>query len=56
MKKLADTLKVLVAMEREAYGIKEEQEKPTNALAELLRQVGGTGLPIVKDNHEEEEG
>lgn len=55
MKKLADTLKVLVSMEREAYGIKDEPPPATNALAELLRQVGGTGLPIVKDNHEEEE-
>jgi len=55
MKKLADTLKVLVAMEREAYGIKDEPPQQTNALAELLRQVGGTGLPIVKDNHEDDE-
>ena len=42
-------------MEREAYGIKDEPPQATNALAELLRQVGGTGLPIVKDNHKEEE-
>lgn len=55
MKKLSDTLKSLIGLEREAYGIKEEQEKPTNALAELLRQVGGTGLPIVKDAHEDDE-
>lgn len=49
MKKLADTLKVLIGLEREAYGIKDENATPISALGDLLRQVSGTGLPIVRD-------
>jgi hypothetical protein len=45
MKKLAETLKVLVAMEREAYGIKDEGEgKTADPMASLLAQIQGTPL------------
>jgi hypothetical protein len=53
MKKLADTMKTLISMEREAYGIKDEGETAVSALGELLKQVSGTGLPIVKDDADE---
>lgn len=47
MKKLAETLKVLIAMEREAFGIKAEVEVATNPLAELMAQMSGKTLKPV---------
>lgn len=47
MKKLAETLRVLVTMEREAYGIKTEAETPVNPLAEFMQQLAGKTLKPV---------
>lgn len=41
MKKLADTLKTLVALEREAYNIQPEAPKGDDGFEELLDEVGG---------------
>lgn len=50
---LANALKTLIGLERQAYSIKDESEAPVSALATLLQQVSGTGLPVVKDEAEE---
>lgn len=46
MKKLAETMKTLIGLEREAYGIN-DNEIPANPLADLIRQINGTALPVV---------
>lgn len=51
---LANALKSLIGMERQAYSIKDESETPISQLGELLKQVSGTGLPIVKDQAQDE--
>lgn len=50
---LSNAMKTLVGMERQAFNIKDESEAPVSALGELLKQVSGTGLPIVTDNEAE---
>ena len=52
---LANALKTLIGMERQAYSIKDESETPISQLGELLKQVSGTGLPIVKDQPPEDD-
>ena len=48
MKDLGDTLKTLVALEREAYSLGDAT--PTmDSLADLLGSIGRSALPIVKD-------
>lgn len=45
MKKLSETLKVLISMEREAYGIKADIEPQSdNPLSTLMAQIQGTPL------------
>jgi len=39
MKKMADTIKVLVALEREAYGIAEAAAQPVKDNAQLLKEI-----------------
>jgi hypothetical protein len=48
---LANALKTLVGLERQAFGIKDDSEPDpsANALAMLLKQVSGSALPVVKD-------
>lgn len=46
---LSNALKTLIGLERQAFSIKDDSETPISALADLLRQVSGTGLPIVRD-------
>jgi len=46
---LSNALKTLIGLERQAFSIKDESETPISALGDLLRQVSGTGLPIVRD-------
>lgn len=49
MKKLSETLKVLIGLEREAFGIEGKPQQEDNPLMALLRQVSGTSLPVVHD-------
>lgn len=55
MKNLAETLKILIGMEREAYGIKSDNDTPPeNALAALMGQISGKTLrPVSKDESDE---
>ena len=39
MKKLSDTLKTLIALERQAFGLDDENNKPVDALTALLERV-----------------
>lgn len=42
VKKLAETLKVLVVMERQAFGIKDDEaDKPTDGIRRLLKEIDG---------------
>lgn len=50
---LANALKTLIGLQRQAYSIKDESEAPASALGDLLKQVSGTALPIVKDDADE---
>ena len=43
---LANALKTLIGLERQAYSIKDESERPVDALAMLLGRVNGTALPV----------
>lgn len=43
---LANALKTLIGLERQAYSIKDDSERPVDALATLLGRVNGTALPI----------
>lgn len=47
MKALGETLKVLIGLEREAFGIT-AQEQAADPLAELFKQVARSSLPIAK--------
>ena len=48
-KELADTLKTLIALEREAFGI-DRNEAPADALTNLLRSIGqSSALPLSND-------
>jgi len=47
MKALAETLKILIGLEREAFGIA-AQEQAADPLASLLQQVSRSALPIAK--------
>lgn len=47
MKALGETLKVLIGLEREAYGIA-AQEQAADPLANLLRQVSRSAVPVAK--------
>lgn len=52
MKELAETLKSLISMEREAYGIADANDpaaKAGNAITELLGQMKRSALPVVYD-------
>lgn len=51
MKKLADTLKTLIALEREAFGI-DRNEAPADALSNLLRAIGQSSALPVCDDHD----
>lgn len=55
MKNLAETLKILIGMEREAYGIKADNDAPPeNALAALMGQISGKTLrPVAKVESDE---
>lgn len=50
-KDMAETLKTLVALEREAFGIDARSSTPENPLAALLAQLGGrsTTMPVAQD-------
>lgn len=39
MKKLAETLRILIALEREAYGIQSESEKASTSMADVLSEL-----------------
>ena len=39
MKDLSDTLKTLIALERQAFGLDDENNKPVDALTALLERV-----------------
>lgn len=53
MKKLAETLKTLIGLEREAFSIKDESdEAPASALATLLAKVSGSALKVIKDGED----
>jgi hypothetical protein len=47
MKALGETLKILIGLEREAFGIA-AQEQAANPLASLLDQVSRSAIPIAK--------
>jgi hypothetical protein len=49
LKKLSETLKVLIAMEREAFGIDGREQPEENPLLALLKQLNGTALPVVHE-------
>lgn len=51
MKKLSDTLKTLIALEREAFGI-DRNEAPADALTNLLRAIGQSSALPVCDDHD----
>lgn len=60
LKSLADSLKVLVGLEREAFGLNEADASPRDALTELLQGIAGGNTsafkPIARDiAHDEEE-
>lgn len=44
---LANALKTLIGLERQAFSIKDESEAPIDPLATLLSRVNGTALPVV---------
>lgn len=46
VKKLAETLKTLVGMERQAFGIKDDEGDKTSEIADILREIQGNGLKI----------
>jgi transposase-like protein len=46
---LANAMKTLVGLERQAFNIKDESDTTPNALADLIKQVSGNGLPVVQD-------
>lgn len=48
---LTNALKSLIGMERQAFNIQDANggEGETNVIGELLKQVSGTSLPVVKD-------
>lgn len=54
MKKLAETLKVLIGMEREAYGIKGDIEPTGNALTDFMQQLSGRTLKPVANVGDDE--
>lgn len=45
---LANALKTLVGLERQAFSIKDESETPPSALGDLIKQISGSALPISK--------
>lgn len=47
---LSNALKTLVGLERQAFNIKDETQEKPSELGDLLRQVSGTALPVVKDD------
>lgn len=56
MKKLSETLKTLVALEREAYGLAQEQkEEGAGTLAALLGQLARSPVPVTANPPEEED-
>ena len=46
MKKAAETIKTLIGLEREAYGIKTEVETPVDGISAIIAQINGTTLRI----------
>jgi len=50
---LTNALKTLIGLERQAFSIRDDSEAPPNALGDLLKQVGNTGLAIVQDSADE---
>lgn len=49
MKKMAETLKTLVALERQALGLDDESKPNDDPFSEFLKQCGGKGLPVVEE-------
>ncbi len=49
---LTNALKNVTALERQAYGIKDESA-PENPLDALIRQVSGSSLPVIHESPEE---
>lgn len=56
MKALAESLKGLVSLEREAYGLAATPDGPTNPLTELLAGMKRSTLPVVQQPQEGDEG
>ena len=49
-KKLAETLKILVGLEREAFKIDNSADKPVNPIDELLKSLAGrSAIPVVRN-------
>ena len=48
-KKLGETLKTLIELERKVFKIDEQKSVEVNPLSELIRAVSGTSLPVVAD-------
>lgn len=53
MKDLSDTLKTLIALERQAFGLDDDNNKPVDALADLLNRIAQSNnsalSPIAQD-------
>lgn len=47
---MANALKTLIGLERQAFSIKDDSTPTVNPLGDLLQQVMGTGLPVMKDD------
>jgi len=53
MKKLAETLKTLVALERQSLGLDDDKKPDDNPIGEFLKACSGRGLPVVTDDDEQ---
>lgn len=56
MKALAESLKGLVSLEREAYGLAATPDGPTNPLNDLLAAMKRSTLPVVQQPQDGDEG
>jgi hypothetical protein len=51
VKKLAETLKVLIGLERQAFGLKDDADgdKPTDGIRKLLKEIDGSTASLLPD-------
>ena len=54
-KKLAEMLKTIIELERKVFKIDEQKSVEVNPLAELIRAVSGTSLPVVANVPEDDD-